>query len=45
MADQGGITYSPHRVNPLATLQVANFSNINYLPIEPSEEEVEDQGT
>lgn len=43
--DQEGIAFSPARVNPLESLQVADFSNVQYLQIVDSEEELEDKGT
>ncbi|KAL7622777.1 hypothetical protein AAE478_006456 [Parahypoxylon ruwenzoriense] len=44
MTDQG-IAYCSARVDPYAHVQVADFSNIQYLELHHSEEEINDQGT
>lgn len=48
MEDQEGITYSPSRLDPLANVQFADFSRVQYLKLgeqEEEEQETDDKGT
>lgn len=39
MAEKEGVVYSPARVDPYSSLEYADFSNVQYLEIQNSDQE------